>query len=163
MVSPVCLVLVTSVGYVAIATRPAEPCLKTCYHEDEHLVHFEENREAITPHKIDCVSGTVRREGSKRTADPDPWLQRRGTDVDRAGSPQLTRPEDKPSRALVLSLCSHCFLTASTFTSPPSKFLLLLPLSFCASKMTLPNWTTANSLALHSPSGCFFSKQQKGL
>lgn len=131
MVSPVCLILVTSDGYVAIATRPAEPCLKTCYHEEEHLVHFEGNREAITPHKIDCVSETVRREGSKRRADPDPRLQTRGTDVDGAGSPQLTCPEDEPSRALVLSLCSHCFLAASTSTSPPSKFLLLLPLSLC--------------------------------
>ena len=65
MVSPVCLVLVTSDGSVAIATRPAEPCLKTCYHEEEHLVHFEENREAITPHKIDCVSGTVRGKGPR--------------------------------------------------------------------------------------------------
>ena len=81
MGSPVCLILVTPDSYVAIATRPAEPCLKTCYHEEEHLVHFEGNREAITPHKIDCVSETVRWEGSERRADQDPWLKRRGTEV----------------------------------------------------------------------------------
>ena len=75
----------------------------------------------------DCQAGRVWEKSWSRSLAEE---TRHGS-VDGAGSPQLTRPEEEPSRALVLSWCSHCFLATSTFTSPPSKFLLLLPLSLC--------------------------------